>query len=278
MNERRLEIIGILTMLASLFVLVSLAGFHSNEAVNGLSPKLEIENPLGILGVFIADIFIMKTFGIASFALPILSIIFGWWIFTQKELKSLYRVSGYVLGAAFLFSVSTGYLSLIIGKSSPNDLILSGLLGITIGKLFLDFLGTIGTIILLLGVWLVLIRGYFTKSFYKPIKMLIAKINNWTDERKLKQNIKLENDAKQKHTKDLLSSIKKQENKKYSTEELDTSSNEEDTIEVESGENDESINPKDDKNKKSEEDDSEQRHQQGAGRVEEARGSAAGAE
>ena len=243
MNERRLEIIGILTILASLFVLVSLAGFDSNEAINGLSPNLKIENPLGILGVFIADILIMKTFGIASFILPILGIIFGWWIFTQKELKSLYRVSGYVLGAAFLFSVSTGYISLIIGKSSPNDLILSGLLGITIGKLFLDFLGTIGTIILLLGVWLVLIRGYFTKSFYKPIKSLETKINNWTAERKLKQNIKLESDAKQKHTKDLLSSIKKQENEKNSFKELDTSSHKQDTLMAESEENDESLNP-----------------------------------
>ena len=47
MNERRLEIIGILTILASLFVLVSLAGFHSNEAVNGLSPNLEMEQKIG---------------------------------------------------------------------------------------------------------------------------------------------------------------------------------------------------------------------------------------
>ena len=84
-----------------------------------------------------------------------------------------------------------------------------------------------------------------------------AKINNWIAERNLKQNIKLEGDTKKKHTIDLLSSIKKQENEKNSFKELDTSSHKQDTLMAESEENDESLNPEEDETDKSEKDDSE---------------------
>ena len=175
MKERRLEIIGILIIIISLLVLASLIGFNPREEVGGIPPNLPTENPMGIVGVFIADFFIKKTFGISCVIFPILGIIWGWWFFSRKKLKSLNRATGYTLGTAFLFSITAGLIILLAGENTDNDFVLSGLIGGTIAKLLMDQLGTIGGMLVLIGSWLVLVRGYFSWSFYKPIKSIFSK-------------------------------------------------------------------------------------------------------
>ena len=83
MKERRLEILGILLVAVSLLVFISLVGYNSNEDP-GISPNVMIENPLGILGLWISYYFIKIGFGYISFVLPILGIIWGIWFFTHK--------------------------------------------------------------------------------------------------------------------------------------------------------------------------------------------------
>ena len=55
MKERRLEILGILSVAISLLVFVSLLGYNPNEDP-GISPNVRLENPMGILGVWIAQL------------------------------------------------------------------------------------------------------------------------------------------------------------------------------------------------------------------------------
>ena len=123
MKERRLEIIGILIIIISLLVLASLIGFNPSEEVRGIPPNLPTENPMGIVGVFIADFFIKKTFGISCVIFPILGIIWGWWFFSRKKLNSLNRATGYTLGAAFLFSITVGLIILLAGENTNNDFV-----------------------------------------------------------------------------------------------------------------------------------------------------------
>ena len=70
MKERRLEILGILSVAISLLVFVSLLGYNPNEDP-GSSPNVRLENPMGILGVWIAYFFIKLTFGYSSCNLPL---------------------------------------------------------------------------------------------------------------------------------------------------------------------------------------------------------------
>ena len=211
MKERRLEIIGILIIIISLLVLASLIGFNPSEEVRGIPPNLPTENPMGIVGVFIADFFIKKTFGLSCIIFPILGIIWGWWFFSRKKLKFLNRATGYTLGAAFLFSITAGLIILLAGENTDNNFVLSGLIGGTIAKLLMDQLGTIGGMLVLIGSWLVLVRGYFSWSFYKPIKSFTEKVNDWKGKKELKKKLKTSEVAKRKHTKDLLSTINDQE-------------------------------------------------------------------
>ena len=61
-NERRLEILGILIIALSIFILVSLLGYSPSEEPS-LSPNIQIDNPMGIFGLFISYLFIKKGFG-----------------------------------------------------------------------------------------------------------------------------------------------------------------------------------------------------------------------
>ena len=71
MKERRLEILGILLVTVSLLILISFFGYNSNEDP-GISPNVKIENPLGILGLWISYFFIKLGFVYMSFVLPML--------------------------------------------------------------------------------------------------------------------------------------------------------------------------------------------------------------
>ena len=66
MKEKRLEILGILAVAVSLLVFISLLGYSPNEDP-GISPNVRVENPMGILGVWLAYFFIKLTFGYSSF-------------------------------------------------------------------------------------------------------------------------------------------------------------------------------------------------------------------
>ena len=203
MNQKKLEILGILLVTVSSLVLISLLGYNSNEDP-GISPNINIENPLGILGLWIAYYFIKIGFGYISFVLPIRGIVWGIWFFTHKEFDHIARLSGYIIGGMVLSSISFG-----VGTFYA----ISGMIGGLIGTMFVDFLGRIGSGILLIALWLILIRGYFGFSFYEPIKELLIKIKKKQEEKKLISKEKSIENEKKLHTKNLISKIDEQRSK-----------------------------------------------------------------
>ena len=203
MNQRKLEILGILLVTVSSLVLISLLGYNSNEDP-GISPNVNIENPLGILGLWIAYFFIKIGFGYMSFILPIIGIAWGIWFFAHKDFDHIARLSGYIIGGMVLSSISFG-----VGTFYA----IIGMIGGLIGTMFVDFLGRIGSGILLIALWLILIRGYFGFSFYEPIKELLIKIKKKQEEKKLISKEKSIENEKKLHTKSLISKIDEQRSK-----------------------------------------------------------------
>ena len=84
-NERRLEILGILIIALSIFILVSLLGYSPSEEPS-LSPNIQIDNPMGIFGLFISYLFIKKGFGYVTIIIPLLGLVWGWFLFAKKKL------------------------------------------------------------------------------------------------------------------------------------------------------------------------------------------------
>ncbi len=208
MRERRREILGILTMAVFLLVLVSLIGYNPHEDP-GISPNVQVQNPMGILGVWIAYYFIKMGVGYIAFILPILGIIWGWWFFSQKKLAVLWRLTAYLLGAVVLLSTSIGLVEIGRGHKIFK---FSGLGGGLLAQLLHDFLGLIGATILLLALWLVLIRGYFSLSFYTPFRWLAQVYQKRLDRWRLLRTQKKREQEKRTHTEDLLAKIDAQRN------------------------------------------------------------------
>ncbi|RZP31159.1 DNA translocase FtsK [bacterium] len=215
MKERKLEILGILSIAISFLVVVSMLGYNSFEDP-GISPNVLVENPMGILGVFIAYFFIKFSFGYSSFFLPILGMIWGWWFFSNKDRSSLKRISAYLLCAMILISISLGLLEINTFSNSEIDFNYSGLIGGNIANLLASFFGIIGTIVILLTSWLILIRGYFSWSFYVPFESVINLIKKKSEDRKITSIEKKTEKEKRLHTKDLIKKIEeKQKEENY---------------------------------------------------------------
>jgi len=206
LKDRRLEILGILTIAISLLVLISLIGYSPNEDP-GISPNVHVENPLGIIGVYLSYFFIKFLFGYPTFLIPILGLIWGWLCFSQKKLTSFNRIAGYVFGACVLLSVTIGLIEIGMHDRSGLDFTTSGLVGGNLANFLYSFLGIIGTGILLIALWLVLVRGYFEFSLYEPLEKLGITFKKKRDEQKLKKEIKTTEEAKRLHTQDLLNKI-----------------------------------------------------------------------
>ena len=217
MKEKRLEILGILAVAISLLVFISLLGYSPNEDP-GISPNVRVENPMGILGVWLAYFFIKLTFGYSSFILPLLAISWGIWFFTHKEFESISRLSGYLMGVMVLSSISLGAAQIFRYGFDDTTFRFSGLIGGLISLFIYDFVGGIGIVIVLLALWLVLARGYFRFSYYEPIKTFLDRIKKKKDERNLVTDQQSIEDEKRRHTQSLISKIDEQRQR---DEELD---------------------------------------------------------
>ena len=82
-----------------------------------------------------------------------------------------------------------------------------------IAKLFYDFLGNIGSLLLIIALWLVLIRSYFGFSYYKPIKNLYSKLEKKRADKKLVNENLITEQEKKDHTQSLLTKIEEQRKK-----------------------------------------------------------------
>ena len=205
-NDRRLEILGILIIALSVFILVSLLGYNSSEEPS-ISPNIQIDNPMGILGLITSYFLIKKGFGYVTILLPMIGFAWGWFLFSKKQLETLIRTSVHLLFLMVLLSLSIAVGSILILDQSPNRYYLSGQIGGNLGDFFLDWLKIWGTIILLITSYLILIRSYFNFDFYAPIQQIFTQ---W-DERKKRINIekdrKDKEKAKRKHTQELKEKI-----------------------------------------------------------------------
>lgn len=172
MSAKRQEITGLLLIGLGILIFLCFISYNSLEEPT-ISKNVVIGNWMGILGVFIAHYLIKYTIGAAAFILPVLLMLWGWWIFARRNFKVLMRFTIYVGLLALLVSVA---LALPVVKQRIIGSIgfrYSGYVGGVIAKTFVDFLGFYGTVFFLGLLALVAIRGYFSWSFYGPFDKLL---------------------------------------------------------------------------------------------------------
>ena len=201
--DRKKEIIGILLILISLFIMLSLVTYDSAEEPT-VSPNIAISNRAGIIGVYISHFLIKMGVGYVSFILPIFSAAWGWLLFSKKEVPFLSKLTVNSLLLALIISISFGLSSV----TSLSGYEASGFIGATLAKLLHDFLGTIGTIIFLLASTFVVIRGYFNLNFYDPVEKLGMFLSGLISRGKSAKEEKNLETQKREHTSRLLEGLK----------------------------------------------------------------------
>ena len=213
-EERRLEIFGILSIALSVFVLVSLSGYHRAEEpylvfLTG-EDRVDIVNPMGPLGLLTAYLFIKLGFGYSSIIIPLLGLVWGWFLFAKKELADVIRGTIYGLGTMALLSVTIGVISIQLPMEEPVSWNFSGKIGGVLAKSALDWLSIWGTSLFLIAGFLMLLRGYFNLDYYGPFVNAKEKWDSWRSQKKAEKEQFEKEEAKRLHTQDLKAKIDSQ--------------------------------------------------------------------
>ena len=219
-DKRRLEILGILTVALSIFLMVSLGSYNPSEEPT-ISTNVQVENTMGIMGVLLSHLLIKMGFGLSSIIIPILGIFWGWTLFSKQDSANLIRTTIYGLVTMLLVSFSTGVFLITFSDSAELNYTFSGLIGGTVAEFFLDWFSVYGTILFLFSSWLILIRGYFNLDYYQLFAIMSEKWKKWQESQALNKNLKEKEDTKRRHTKDLIAKIDEKKEK----ESMEISSN-----------------------------------------------------
>ena len=87
-NKRIIEIIGLLIVLLSFFLLLSLLTYYSEDQYFSSQENIKIHNLLGSYGSFVSDL-ILQSFGIISFLFCVTVFFTGIFIIKDKKLESI---------------------------------------------------------------------------------------------------------------------------------------------------------------------------------------------
>ena len=152
-------IFGCLIVLFAIAMLLSFVSFfiygqEDQSAVNAIGDRSEVvQNWLGKFGAFVANIFIYKGFGAASFLLVRLFFLTGAFLVLDISMKKLKNSWFWDLFVMIIISVLLGFYA----TSLPE---LGGTIGFEMNSFLQDYVGKIGTI-------LILILGLLTYLVFK---------------------------------------------------------------------------------------------------------------
>ena len=147
-------LIGYTFLFISLILITSFISYMFNWKVdqsnveNLFDRNIEVENILGKIGASISHFLIFKSFGIASFILPLILFISSYHLLFNKKILDLVRKINWLLILMIWTTLLSGYLS----NYFP---IQSGIIGFEINSFLETYIGNIG-IILVLSFMLVL--------------------------------------------------------------------------------------------------------------------------
>ncbi len=136
-----LVVTGIALLLS--FISYFLTGTSDQDNIYLMGERNEtVSNWLGKLGAYLAHTFIFNGFGVGAFLIPKMILHIGIFGFFGIPMTRIKKVLFWDLFAMFILSITLGFF----WQSNPS---LGGVVGFEINLFFQDYLGTIGTILLL---------------------------------------------------------------------------------------------------------------------------------
>ena len=152
-------VIGFLLLLFSIALLVAFSSYFINgqadqSILNSITDRSQVaQNWLGKMGAYLADLFIYKGFGVASFILVILIFLTGTFMIMDLPMRKLKSTWFWNVYGIIVLSIIFGFFFTTLPE-------LGGTIGFEMNLFFQDYIGKTGTL-------LVLIFGVIVYLFYK---------------------------------------------------------------------------------------------------------------
>ncbi len=179
--EKKTKIIGILLMIFSLLLLLSIISYSRYDKANlayrftdffkvfsqnpdFVSRAESTHNLLGIFGAYLSDFFINNTIGWFSLVFPIVIFVWGFVIIRPKFTHSAIRLSNFLVFSGLILASFFGVLRYSL-KLFPDVNELSGNVGLFIGTGVGRLFGGLGSIILFAALLLIASIIYFDIHF-----------------------------------------------------------------------------------------------------------------
>ena len=186
MNNRRLEVTGILLCVLALFVFLSFIAYKPLETPSGLSPEIARTNIIGIFGIYTSYYLMKFTFGWGTFFLPHILGVSGYTLLSRREWNTSLRYSGYMIGLGIWVSLFLAW----IGKSKGGlwEAEYPGIAGFSLWNFLGDIFGSYASIVILIVAFILLLSGFMNFSIYENLKYLVQICNEkWIEWQELRQ-------------------------------------------------------------------------------------------
>jgi S-DNA-T family DNA segregation ATPase FtsK/SpoIIIE len=211
-GDKKKKIIGILIILVSIYLFVSILTFDRRDEASltnffddisrSFETKIEIYNWLGVTGAHLSSFLVKSVLGYFSIAIPFVLLLFGVFFFRKITFKSFIHLSNFTLLSSFIFSSFFGVLRTNYGTFA-SIFELAGSVGDTLGNFFSGILGGIGSILLLVTSFIVLMIVSFDVKFEKIFSFIsglfVSSVDKVKDEWEKSSEKETENLDKIKH-------------------------------------------------------------------------------
>ena len=165
MSKRQKEIFGLSLIIFSILSIISLIGHDITESPNGLPENYQTNNYLGYFGIWVSH-FHYILLGYTSIIFPVIFICFGYFLFTNKNIKNSLPLISYVSLFGLFFSIFMSLLANLSDKLILNNYF-SGVIGYTFFTFLNDFLGIIGSSTVIILCFVLLITYMLKISIYE---------------------------------------------------------------------------------------------------------------
>lgn len=177
MSDRQRELLGLLLLTVGILIFFSLISYNPGEEPT-IASNVVIHNWMGIAGVIVSSALIRYTIGYASIIIPVLLMLYGFWILARKNFGPLLRFTAYTLLLGLIASTVLGLPDAVRESGTTYEYRYSGLVGGVVARVFHDFLGLWGTLIVLTAGTIMVFRGYFSWSLYSPVELFAGYIES----------------------------------------------------------------------------------------------------
>ncbi|MCF7824091.1 MAG: DNA translocase FtsK [Candidatus Marinimicrobia bacterium] len=164
LRDKSREVVGILTMVIGIFILLSLVSHHPSEELS-IRPGVHFFNWMGYAGIFISYVLFKMFIGWGSILIALLIILWGYVVFGQKEFQPAFRFSGYSLTTTFIVINLFSLIATRAGMAEDQVYRHGGYLAVSISRLLNDFLGFMGSLLILVALTVVTLQAWRSFSF-----------------------------------------------------------------------------------------------------------------